>query len=108
MQRDKVNVTVVWNMTAVTLFLLTDYVTTKVVMMMYSIRRFMQAQGLLILLTVLGLRTTSQVLMTFMLSGVLLILFTVKSLEEELSAGLFCVQCLLEIFCHFSYLEFFI
>lgn len=92
--------TVVWNMTAVTLFLLTDYVTTKVVMMMYSIRRFMQAQGLLILLTVLGLRTTSQVLMTFMLSGVLLILFTVKSLEEELSAGLFCVQCLLAmIFC---------
>ncbi len=92
--------TVVCNMTAVTLFLLTDYVTTKVVMIMYSIRRFMQAQGLLILLTLLGLRTTSYVLSSLVFAGMLLILFTMKSLEEESGTSLNIMQYLLSlVFC---------
>ncbi|MBE5876503.1 MAG: hypothetical protein E7290_06405 [Lachnospiraceae bacterium] len=69
-------------------------------MKMYSMRRFIQAEGLLILLVILGIRTTSQVLWSLILAGILMILITMKSLEEEISSGFLFVQYLVSIlFC---------
>ncbi len=63
-------------------------------------RRFIQAECLLIILCMLGLRTTSNVLLCLVLSGLLMILFTIKSLEEEISSGFLFVQYLMSIlFC---------
>ncbi|MBQ7943683.1 MAG: hypothetical protein IJ326_06465 [Lachnospiraceae bacterium] len=64
-------------------------------MAMYSIRRFVQAECLLIMLGLLGIRTTSNVLLCLILTGMLMILFTIKSLEKEISSGFLFIQYLL-------------
>lgn len=63
-------------------------------------RRFIQAECLIIILVLLGMRTTPNVLLSLVLAGVLMILFTMKSLEEEISSGFLFVQYLVSIvFC---------
>ena len=63
-------------------------------------RRYIQAEGLLILLALLGLRTTTNVLLCLTITGILMILLTIKSLEEEISSGFLFIQYLLfGLFC---------
>ena len=67
---------------------------------MYSMRRFIPSASLLIILTVISMTTTTIPYISMLLASMLMILFTIKSLEEESTVVLVLIQILLSItFC---------
>lgn len=67
----------------------------KMVMTMYKNEEFIQAEALLMVLTLLSLFTSPYPYLCMLVAGVLMVVFTLRSLSEETDRLIFAVQVML-------------
>lgn len=67
----------------------------KMVMIMYKNEEFIQAEALLLILTILSLSTSPYPYLCMLIAGVLMVVFTLRSLSEETDRLIFAVQVIL-------------